>query len=581
VGDEPAVAVALADALAAVAEPHAAQQVPVIPEPTAEPEQAAPAERADAAGGLEPLAADWRLRAAGMLAVAEAILLAAIPWVPFAGTSPYRLISYAANSQQILIDAAVSLAAGVCLLVPRTSRLVGTGLILGAVAVVPSDIFLVLAVLLASGHPGPGVELVFASEALGVIAAVLAGWSLWRGRAIRVEPRSVIGRRPGQAGAWLVIGLGAVGAVAYLVQVGSAESVPGLAGDVSHQLMVPLIWITLVAVVIPAIAAAARPRQFGAALIGGWVCVALGEVSFLTGFRNSVLGYTLVLLAIALIPFLRTAPAGLAVGGLPAAPADRRLAAAGTAAVLAAILLVIAPNQQLFGFTYNLFGHDANKQQILITAAAALAAGICLLIPASSRLAGTGLALGLAAAVPGNVALVMVVMQEGSAIRIGAWLVVSAEVLIVIAGALAGLALRRNGVVRLAPRCLLARRPGQRAAWLVAFLGLAGAAAFLVQVSAETTMPGQGSTTIYNQLIIPLPWTTLMALAIPALAAAARPRAFGAALVGGWIIGIFAEIVFVTPFGVSVFGYVLIALAIALVPFVRSAPPSEVAGIRP
>ena len=96
-----------------------------------------------------------------------------------------------------------------------------------------------------------------------------------------------------------------------------------------------------------------------------------------------------------------------------------------------------------------------------------------------------------------------------------------------------------------------------------------------LQVSAETEVPGQGSTSAGQQLIIPLAWTTLMALVIPALAAAARPRPFGAALVGGWIIGIFAEVAFVTPFPVSVFGYTLIALAVSLVPFVRAAHPGE------
>jgi uncharacterized membrane protein len=591
-------AVPASGAAATALEPPAVQNVQVIQEPVVpvapvtpvtpmtKPEPAARAQVAasEATRHAEPPGrpgpvADLRLRVAGVLAVIEAILLAVIPWTPFVGPSSYRLISYAALTQQILIDSAITLAAGVCLLVPRTSRLIGAGLILGAVAVVPGDVFLVLAVRQVSGTTGPGMGLVFISEALGVIAAVLAGSSLWHARAVRVQPRSLIGRRPGQAASWLVIGLGAVGAAALVLQVGSAASVPGLEVDISHQLMIPMIWFTFLAVAIPAIAAAAAPRPFGAALIGGWLCAALGDVSFLTGFRSGVFGYTLVLLAIALIPFLRTAPAG--PSGRPAARADRRLAAAGTIAVLAAVMLVLAPNE-LFGPTYNLFDNDANKQQILIMAAGALAAGVCLLIPASSRLAGAGLALGAAAAVPGNAALVIVVVQEGSAIRAGDWLVVGAEVLIIIAAVLAGLAVRRDGAVRLAPRALLARHPGQSAAWLVAALGLAGAVAFLVQVSAQTQVPGQGGTTAAQQLIIPLAWTTLMALVIPVLAAAARPRPFGAALAGGWIIGIFAEVAFVTPFPVSVFGYTLIALAVALVPFVRTAhrgEPGDVTGL--
>jgi hypothetical protein len=260
--------------------------------------------------------ADPRLRVAGVLAVAEAILLAIVPFVPFTDASPYRLISYAANRQQLFIDAAVVLAAGICLLVPRTCALIGTGLMPGAAAVVPSDVAIVFGVLRVNGpiQLGPGSWLVLIAEALAIAAAVLAGLSLGRGRAVRLEPRSLLGqgrgRGRGQLAAGLVAALGLAGAAAYAIQVGRAHQVPGLAVAVSSQLVIPLAWTTIVAVAVPLIAVAARPRTFGTALAGGWICAGLGEASFLTGFKTGVFAFILVALALALIPFARTAPPG-------------------------------------------------------------------------------------------------------------------------------------------------------------------------------------------------------------------------------------------------------------------------------
>jgi Caspase domain len=307
--------------LPATPDPLATADPLATPAPAATPEPA-PATQPAPATLSQPAAAtaDPRLRVAGVLAVAEAILLAIVPFVTFTDASSYRLISYAANRQQLFIDAAVVLAAGICLLVPRTSALIGTGLMLGAAAVVPSDVAIVFGVLRVNGpiQLGPGSWLVLIAEALAITAAVLAGLSLGRGRAVRLEPRSLLGqgqgrgrgRGPGQFAAGLVAALGLAGAVAYAIQVGRAHQVPGLAVAVSSQLVIPLAWTTIVAVAVPLIAVAARPRTFGTALAGGWICAGLGEASFLTGFKTGVFAFILVALALALIPFARTAPPG-------------------------------------------------------------------------------------------------------------------------------------------------------------------------------------------------------------------------------------------------------------------------------
>jgi len=263
---------------------------------------------AEAPRGHPWLVADWRLFTAGLLSVAGGIAGIVVLLVPVQADSTFRLISSADIGGQVALDAAVALAAGICLLIPRASGLIGTGLILGTVATVPADV----AVVLDAGHLHPfstvGAVLLFGSEALAVAAPALAVIALWRSGAVRVQLRSLAGRGPARAGSWLVIALGVAGAVSYAIQVGRADNVPGLGADITitDQLAVPLVWLTMVAVAVPVIAAAARPRLFGTALLGGWICVALGEVLALTDARTGVFGYTLIAMTFALIPFART-----------------------------------------------------------------------------------------------------------------------------------------------------------------------------------------------------------------------------------------------------------------------------------
>jgi hypothetical protein len=57
------------------------------------------------------------------------------------------------------------------------------------------------------------------------------------------------------------------------------------------------------ALVIPAAAALAFPRQFGIALLAGWICDGAATAAFYTGLPGGVFGFTLFALAILIIPF--------------------------------------------------------------------------------------------------------------------------------------------------------------------------------------------------------------------------------------------------------------------------------------
>ncbi|HEY2287552.1 MAG TPA: hypothetical protein VGH88_17570, partial [Streptosporangiaceae bacterium] len=247
------------------------------------------------------------LLSTGVLALIEAGLLVASIFPVYAPS--FRLLSYPVDVASLFINAAVLLAAGICLLIPQTSRLVGTGLLIGGTVTTPTDLQGTLAAVGRSGGgPGPGAELIIVACILGLVTIVLAVVSLWRGRDVRfVRPALAAGR--GQAAAWVVTALGVAGAVAYAIQVASEHYLPG---DQSNYLnggiTIPLLWITLLALALPAIAVVARPRSFGVALAGGWVGIGLSTAVFDTALAASVFAYTLIAMAIALIPLARTAP---------------------------------------------------------------------------------------------------------------------------------------------------------------------------------------------------------------------------------------------------------------------------------
>jgi len=110
-----------------------------------------------------------------------------------------------------------------------------------------------------------------------------------------------------------VVLLGVAGAVAYISQVLGQEFVPGRgqAFEPSEDL-IPTLWTTALAFVVPACAAMAVPRQFGVALLAGWIGCGAAVVAFTSVFIPGLFGFTLLALSVVIIPFARTAPASQA-----------------------------------------------------------------------------------------------------------------------------------------------------------------------------------------------------------------------------------------------------------------------------
>ena len=70
--------------------------------------------------------------------------------------------------------------------------------------------------------------------------------------------------------------------------------------------LVPLIVSSAMALVLPVIAATALSRQFGVALLAGWIGCGASIIAFVTAFETStVFGYTLIALALLIIPLAR------------------------------------------------------------------------------------------------------------------------------------------------------------------------------------------------------------------------------------------------------------------------------------
>jgi uncharacterized membrane protein len=302
---------ALAETALAESEPGPAGEVPSTTEaPRAADSVAAPPARPRQSPGPS-----WLLVSAGVLSLAVAVLTVTSLYVTFA--PDYRLLSYSTSVEQTLVSSAISVAAGICLLVPWTSRRIGSGLGLGSAATLPADAAAIRLSLKISSPPGPGAWLVIVALILVLAAVALIAVHLARTREIRVELRYLI---VGPALAWLIILLGAAGAAAYAADLAGRHDFVGFGSVyVTNDLIIALVWITLMALVIPFLAVTARPRSFGVALAAGWVGAGLAEVIFLTGLRTSVFAYTLLAITVLLVPLARTTPATEVTMGGPTA----------------------------------------------------------------------------------------------------------------------------------------------------------------------------------------------------------------------------------------------------------------------
>ena len=245
--------------------------------------------------------ANRRLLVAGGLAIASAVLAVVGLFPPYQfGVSLGQSLGW----WPIVITAALYLSAGACMLIPRAGPLIGSGLLLGAVAASSWALMVRVRDLLAPDGYSGGFWLQLASSLILVVAACLAGLALARAteaRLVRRPPRSAL--------PWVVILLGAAGALALVIQDRN------LAGIGSRVILASSIWLTVMALVVPACAAVAVPRRLGVALLAGWI--GGGAASYLyyyyllEGAQISIgptiaFGLTLLALSVAAVPFART-----------------------------------------------------------------------------------------------------------------------------------------------------------------------------------------------------------------------------------------------------------------------------------
>jgi hypothetical protein len=248
---------------------------------------------------------DGRLRVVGGLAIVGAALI-------FVGLFPayvggVRLASdsdtwrASDNIWYAVIVAALALGAGIRSFAPRTTRLVGPGLLLGTVA---ASTWVLLIIVVGSLTYDFSVGAGFLLFLIGHLLLVLAGCLAWRAVAQAGAVR-LVSRPPKGALPRLVVLLGVVGAVALISAFVTQRSDPG------HQ--VALIWAIAMALVVPACAAVAVRRQFGVALLGAWIGAAGAlwpsfQTDYMGGVGVALFGYTLPALLLVIIPFARTSP---------------------------------------------------------------------------------------------------------------------------------------------------------------------------------------------------------------------------------------------------------------------------------
>jgi hypothetical protein len=281
-------------------------------------------------------------------------------------------------------------------------------------------------------------------------------------------------------------------------------------------------------------------------------------------------------------------PAG-ATGGDPVAggrdvaagptppPGDRGLRGAGWVAVGCAVLLVLG---LLMGFQWdevlaNVLPSEA--LYVVIVAAVVLGAGACLLVPGTRWLAGAGLLLGVAAAsTKGLVTLVTYAAEFGGGLGNGYRVELVAHLLLVVAACLAVVALVRSGRYR-----LVFGVPRHGRSRLVVLLGAAGSLALLLHVLRLSEIEPKA------YWIAPSVWLTVVALVVPAVAAVATPRRFGAFLLAGWVGGAAALLAAYLAFAgeklgddgldigrtpILLFGVTLVALLVVAVLEARAEP---------
>jgi hypothetical protein len=235
--------------------------------------------------------------------------------------------------------AALVIGAAVGMLVPRTRRLVGPGVLVAAGAaaawglVYYPELLLYLAGPAVRDRGDPPVWLALGGHVTVVTAAVLAGWALRRDPAVRVEVRL-----PRSVRTWSAVALAGAAAVAgALAMYDTVRTVAHLntvyVNPVIGAVAQACLATSILAAVVPAVAAVLGPYRLRLALLAGWaggaVAIALGSSQ-----RGGTLAdntSTLTFGGAALVLAGAAALAGWRARTRPLA--GRRLALAGVAAV--------------------------------------------------------------------------------------------------------------------------------------------------------------------------------------------------------------------------------------------------------
>ena len=248
-----------------------------------------------------PVREDYPLVVAGVLAIVAAVLECLALFPEFVGG--FHLTDVPSNTLSVVITTALDIGVGVCLLMPRT-RSVGAGLLLGAEATAPTGPMYDINFLITEqyGEAGAGLWLDLVANVVLIIAATVVVVTLVQKGSVRFTLQGA------RLVSWLIVLLGVAGAVTLFFE--SQEFVAARNQYfVPAEDLLPLIWTSTMALVLPLIAAAARPRLFGVALLAGWIGCGVNVVAFNTGFEtSSVFGYTLLALLVVTIPFARAAP---------------------------------------------------------------------------------------------------------------------------------------------------------------------------------------------------------------------------------------------------------------------------------
>lgn len=263
-----------------------------------------------------PARVDRPPKGASILAIAAAVLLL-IGIVPDYHPRAESLINGTGELEWIVVVvitlAVMALVAGVLTLVPRTRRPLSAGLLLGVAAASTWWFVFLVTDWLWNNRPGwflAGFWIELVATLALIVAGFLVGLAVARARDVRL-----LHQIPNGALAWTVGLLGFVGAISLALLVGDLQAV--LSIDL-RWFLAPAVWATILALVIPACAATAVPRRFGASLLAGWISGGATLFFFYHVFNEqarvdastpiNVFGLTLLGLLIAAVLLARTVP---------------------------------------------------------------------------------------------------------------------------------------------------------------------------------------------------------------------------------------------------------------------------------